>query len=413
VWEDVHWSDPTSRESLDLLIDRVATLRVLVIIAFRPEFAPPWIGRPHVTMLNLNRLSPRQRIEMITHVTGGRPLPKEIAEQIVDRTDGVPLFIEELTKSVIESGVVTEAGDHYAVAGPMAPLAIPTSLHASLLARLDRLAPTREVAQVGAALGRSFAYELIRAVAGMPQLQLDDALAQLERAELVFRRGTRPDAEYTFKHALVQDAAYGTLLRGRRQQLHSRIVAALEGQFPDIVATQPALLAHHCTEAALTEQAVAYWLAAGRQALARSAAAEAVALLRRGLALVPALPDTDRRREAELDLQTSLSQTLFIMHRGWGAPEWAEARARARELASMLNRPRALCSALWGHFIGHWAQADLHPAQRLATELPGAGRRHRRRRRASPGLPSRWPHLLRVWGPSRRSGIPGGGPRAL
>ena len=169
VWEDVHWSDPTTRESLDLLIDRAPSLRVLMILTFRPEFTAPWTGRPHVTMLTLNRLPRRHRAEMIAYVTGGKALPKAIADQIVDRTDGVPLFIEELTKTVIESGIVTEAGDHYAVAGPIAPLAIPTSLHASLLARLDRLAPTREVAQIGAALGRSFSYKLISAVAGMPQ----------------------------------------------------------------------------------------------------------------------------------------------------------------------------------------------------------------------------------------------------
>ena len=239
VWEDVHWSDPTTRESLDLLIDRVPRLRVLVILTFRPEFTPPWIGRPHVTMLTLNRLPRRQGAEMIAYVTGGKALPKEIADQIVDRTDGVPLFIEELTKTVVESGIVTEAGDHYAVAGPMAPLAIPTSLHASLLARLDSLAPTREVAQIGAALGRSFSYELISAVAGMPQQKLDEALEQLASAELIFRRGAPPDAEYTFKHALVQDAAYSTLLRNRRQQIHARIAATLESQFPEIVAAQP------------------------------------------------------------------------------------------------------------------------------------------------------------------------------
>jgi len=204
VWEDVHWSDPTTRESLDLLIDRVATLRVLVIITFRPEFAPQWIGRPHVTMLNLNRLSPRQRVEMITHVTGGRALPKEIAEQIVDRTDGVPLFIEELTKSVVESGLVTEVGESYAVAGPVTRLAIPTTLHASLLARLDRLAPTREVAQIGAAIGRSFSHELISAVARMPQHKLDHALAQLVDAKLVFQHGTPPHAEYSFMPVLSQ-----------------------------------------------------------------------------------------------------------------------------------------------------------------------------------------------------------------
>jgi class 3 adenylate cyclase len=213
VWEDVHWSDPTTRESLDLVIDRVPRLRVLVIITFRPEFTPPWIGRPHVTLLNLNRLPPRQRAEMITHVTGNKALPKEIADHIVDRTDGVPLFIEELTKTVIETGIVKEAGDHYTVAGPVTSLAIPASLHASLVARLDRLAPTREVAQIGAALGRSFSHELISAVAQMPQQKIDEALTQLVAAELIFRRGTPPDAEYTFKHALVQDVAYSILLR--------------------------------------------------------------------------------------------------------------------------------------------------------------------------------------------------------
>jgi predicted ATPase len=207
VFEDVHWSDPTSREWLDLLIERVPTLRVLVIITFRPEFTPRWVGRPQVTMLNLNRLPKRQRAEMILHVTGGKTLPGEIADQIVDRTDGVPLFIEELTKTVLESGILTETGDRYTVAGPVAPLAIPTTLHGSLLARLDRQAPIREVAQIGAALGRSFSHELISAVATMPKQQLDDALAQLVDAELIFRRGTPPDAEYTFKHALVQDAA--------------------------------------------------------------------------------------------------------------------------------------------------------------------------------------------------------------
>jgi len=198
VFEDVHWSDPTTREGLDLIVDRVPTLRVLVILTFRPEFTAPWVGRPHVSILTLNRLAVRQRAEMIDHLTGGKVLPKELAEQIVDRTDGVPLFIEELTKSVIESGVITDAGDRYAVAGPVVPFAIPMSLQASLLARLDRLAPTREVAQIGAALGRSFSHELIGAVAQMPRKRVDDALAQLVNAELIFRRGTPPNAEYTF-----------------------------------------------------------------------------------------------------------------------------------------------------------------------------------------------------------------------
>jgi hypothetical protein len=204
VFEDVHWSDPTTWELLDLMIYRAPMMRALVMITFRPEFAPPWIGRSHVTFMSLNRLSRRQRADMIVGVTGCKALPKEVSDQIIDRTDGVPLFIEELTKSVVESGLVIKTGDHYSVTGPTAPLAIPTTLHASLLARLDRMAPTHEVAQIGAALGRSFSHELLSAVAGMPQQRIDDALAQLVTAELIFRRGTPPDAEYTFKHALEQ-----------------------------------------------------------------------------------------------------------------------------------------------------------------------------------------------------------------
>ena len=372
LFEDAQWSDPTSLELLDLIIDRVPALPVLLIITFRPEFTPPWTGRPHVTSRGLNRLAPRQRAEMIAGVTGGKALPQEIAAQIIDRTDGVPLFVEELTKAVVESGILTDVGDHYTAAGPVTPLAIPASLQASLLARLDRLAPVREVAQIGAALGRQFSRELIGAVAPMPPSQLDDALAQLVGAELIYRRGTPPDAEYTFKHALVQDAAYSTLLRGRRQQLHARIATALEARFPDIVAAQPALLAHHCTEAGLTERAVEYWLAAGRQAWGRSATAEAVALLRRGLALVPALPDGDWRRERELDLQIALGQALCVLQ-GLGAREVGEAYRRARQLALTLNRPRALLFALQAEWLYRRHRADLRGALQLAAELRDLG----------------------------------------
>jgi tetratricopeptide (TPR) repeat protein len=224
------------------------------------------------------------------------------------------------------------------------------------------------VAQIGAAIGRQFSHELIAAVAPMPPAQLDEALAQLVGAELIYRRGTPPDAEYSFKHALVQDAAYSTMLRSRRQQVHGHIAAILEDRFPEIAEAQPALLAHHCTEAGLTEQAVAYWLAAGRQAWGRSAVGEAAALLRRGLALVPALPDTDWRRERELDLLIALAQTLNVS-RVWGAPEMREVNARARELASTLNRPRALFSALWGQINEHCVRGDLKRAQSLSLEL--------------------------------------------
>jgi predicted ATPase len=368
VWEDIHWSDPTTRESLDLLVDRVPTLRVLVIITFRPEFSAPWIGRPHVTMLTLNRLPPRQRAEMINGVIGGKTLPKEIADQIVDRTDGVPLFIEELTKSVVESGMVTDTGDRYAAIGPITPLAIPTSLHASLLARLDRLAPTREIAQIGAALGRSFSHELIGAVATMPQRQLDDALDQLVRAELIFRRGMPPDAEYTFKHALVQDAAYSTLLRSRRQQLHGRIATTLEDQFPEVVTAQPALMAQHSSEAGLSQKAMSYWLKAGQQAVARSAMTEAVAQLRKGLDLVSGVPNGAARQEQELNLQITLGQVLMAT-KGYSAPEPGEVFARARQLCEQLNQPPQLGRVLVGQLDFRFTRGELDQAECHAEEI--------------------------------------------
>jgi class 3 adenylate cyclase len=372
VFEDVHWSDPTTRESLDLLVDRIPTLRVLMILTFRPEFMPPWLGRPHVTLLNLNRLPPRQRAEMITHVTGNKALPKEIADQIVDRPDGVPLFIEELTKTVIETGIVTEAGDHYAVAGPVTLLAIPASLHASLVARLDRLAPTREVAQIGAALGRSFSHELISAVAQMPQQKIDEALAQLVAAELIFRRGTPPNAEYTFKHALVQDAAYSTLLRSRRQQIHGRIATTLESQFPETMTAQPELLAHHCGEAGLTEKAVDYWLKAGQQAVARSAMTEAVAQLRRGLELSASLPDKSRREALELNLQITLGPAL-IATRGYSSAEAGDTFARASTLIEQLGRSDYDVALLYGLSGYHLVRSEYRLALPRAERMQQIG----------------------------------------
>jgi tetratricopeptide (TPR) repeat protein len=372
LFEDAQWSDPTSLELYDLIIDRVPALPALLIVTFRPEFAPPWTGRPHVGWLALSRLAPRQRAEMIAGVTGGKALPEQIAAQIIDRTDGVPLFVEELTKAVVESGMLTDLGDRYAAKGPAPALAIPASLQASLLARLDRLAPVREVAQIGAALGRQFSHELIAAVAGMPQPQLDDGLAQLVGADLIHRRGTPPDAEYIFKHALVQDAAYSTLLRSRRQQLHAQIAATLEDRFPEVVTAQPALLAQHCEEGGLTEKAVDYWLAAGRQAWGRSAAAEAVALLGRGLALVPNLPDPNSRRERELDLLIVLDRAL-VANQGWGVPELAEVHSRARDLALALNRRRALLAALWGQRGDHWARGEVRRALQLSEEIIAFG----------------------------------------
>jgi predicted ATPase/class 3 adenylate cyclase len=368
LWEDIHWSDPTTLESLDLLIDRAATLRVLMILTFRPEFTPPWVGRPHVTLLSLNRLPPRHRAEMIAHITGGKTLPKKIADQIIDRTDGVPLFIEELTKSVVESGLMTDAGDHYSMTGPVVPLAIPTTLQASLLARLDRLAPTREVVQIAATLGRQFSHELISAVAEMPQPQLERALEQLIRAELVFRRGTPPDAAYTFKHALVQDAAYSTLLRPRRQQLHGRIATTLERQFPEIAAAQPEVMAQHCAMAGLVEKAIEYWDKAGRLAVQRSTMAEAAAHFGKALNLLASLPKSPQRRSGELSLQLALAGSLYTA-KGWASPQAGEAYARARELCREAPEGAELAIALNGAHSFLHNRAEIRAAHQLADEL--------------------------------------------
>ncbi|WP_249144447.1 AAA family ATPase [Bradyrhizobium lablabi] len=372
VFEDVHWIDPTSLDLLDRIVDRVATLRVLLIITFRPDFVPAWIGRSHVTLISLGRLPRRQRAEMIMRVTGGKPLPQEIAEHIVDRTDGVPLFIEELTKTVIESGMLTDVGDRFDARGPVPPLAIPTSLQASLLARLDRLAPVREMAQIGAALGRSFSHELISAVAAMPQQQVDGALAQLVRAELVFQRGTPPDAEYTFKHALVQEAAYSTMLRGRRQQIHARVAMTLESQFPEIMAAQPQLMAHHCAEAGFNEKAVGYRLKAGQQAVARSAMTEAVAQLQRGLELLANMPEESRPVQYELDLQIALGRALMAAN-GYSAPVVADTLVKARALAERVNRPDRLAPLLYFQWGFHMVRAEHELAVSLAEQLEELG----------------------------------------
>jgi tetratricopeptide (TPR) repeat protein len=372
VYEDMHWSDPTTRESLDLLIDRVPTLRVLAIITFRPEFAPPWVGHPHVTMLNLNRLPHRRRAEMIMQVTGGKALPREIADQIVDRTDGVPLFIEELTKAVLESGILTETDDCYSVTGAVAPLAIPTTLHASLLARLDRLGPTREVAQIAAALGRQFSHELISAVATVPEQQLDSALVQLVDAELMFRHGTSLNAEYTFKHALIQDTAYGTLLRTRRHQLHARIASTLEGHFPEVVAAHPAVLARHFAEAGQAEKAAGYWLKAGQQTMARSAMTEAVAQLKQGLKVLAALPDGPRRQQQELELQIVLRSALAAT-KGYSAADVGETIARARTLAEQIDRPEYLLRLTLGQWAFHLHRSEHKLALSLAEQIEKIG----------------------------------------
>jgi predicted ATPase len=305
---------------------------------------------------------------LVNCVVGNKGLPDDVAAQIVAKTDGVPLFVEELTKTVLESGLLRDAGDHYELAGPLPPLAIPATLHDSLLARLDRLAPVKEIAQIGAAIGREFPHALLAAVAQRPEAELQSALDQLVAAELVFRRGTPSDVTYSFKHALVQDAAYGTLLKSRRQQLHARIVKVLEGKFPKTAETQPELLAHHCNQAGLIEKAVDYWYRAGRQSMARSAVTEAAAQLNKGLELLHCLPDGPERSRQELDLQVALG-AAYLDARGWAAPEAGQAYARARELCREVGDETLLFPALWGLAVFHINRAELPKSVAAAEEL--------------------------------------------
>lgn len=291
VFEDLQWIDATSLELLSLLVEHSPSLRFMLVATFRPEFSPPWIGQPHVTMVTLSRLDTREAEAMVETVAGGSPLPREVLDQIVARTDGVPLFIEELTKTVIDGEWLQRENGRYALTGPAPTAAIPTTLHASLVARLDRAAPVKDVAQIGAALGREFSFKLVASVTGLSDRVLVQALEQLVSAELIWRRGVPPNALYTFKHALVQDAAYGTLLRGRRQELHARIAAVLEAEFTEMIEAQPEILARHYTEAGLALPAIAYWKKAGDWAARRSANLEATAHLTRGLEMLRALPD--------------------------------------------------------------------------------------------------------------------------
>jgi predicted ATPase len=304
---------------------------------------------------------------MVDRVVGGKALPVEVSAQIVAKTDGVPLFVEELTKAVLESGLLEDQGDRYELAGPLPPLAIPSTLHDSLLARLDRLGPVKEVAQTAACIGRDFSHGLLAAVADRPEAELQVALDQLLESELIFRRGIPPEATYSFKHVLVQDVAYGTLLKSRRQQLHARIARALEERFPETADTKPELLAHHCTQAGLTTKAVAYWRKAGQLATDRSAAAEAVAQLTQGVELLQQLPDDAERRWWELDLQVALGSAM-IAAKGYAAPETAAAYARAYELCRGVGAVRRLFPVLFGRYVTHLLGGRLAVAREAAAE---------------------------------------------
>src|SRR6266851_5634113 len=367
-FEDAQWADATSLELLDLTVERVRRLPVLALFTFRPEFEPPWAGLPNVGTLTLGRLDRDDVENMVARVTAGRVLPAEVMKQIVAKTDGNPLFVEELTKAVLEAGILVENHDGYRLDGPLPPLAIPATLQDSLMARLDRLAPVREIAQIGAAIGREFSYSLARALVGRDERALKHGLAQLEHAELVFRRGEPPDAVYSFKHVLVRDAAYESLLRSRRQQLHGQIARALEQGFADIVASQPEIVAHHFTEAGLVEPAIDYWLKAGQQAARRSANVEALNHFARGLDLLPKNGDPMLRNKSELLLQTSLGHSLRSI-KGWSIDSVRHAYTRALQLCKESGFDEHTLPAVFGLWTWNFLRAALGEAQTLAEHL--------------------------------------------
>jgi predicted ATPase len=371
AWEDLHWADPSTLEMLTLFLDQVPTTRLLVLLTFRPEFTPPWGNRSHLSQMTLSRLGRSQVEAMVEKVTGGKALPFEVVQQIVAKTDGVPLFVEELTKMVMESGLLREEGGRYVrVHGDTAipPLAIPATLQDSLMARLDRLSLVREIAQVGATVGREFSYELLHAVSPLAEETLQQGLRQLVEAELIYQRGLPPQAVYFFKHALVQETAYQSLLKSRRQQLHQQIAQVLEKRFKEIIETQPELMAHHYTEAGLIMQALPYWQKAGQQAATRSAHAEAISHLTNGLELLKALPDIAERTQQELALQTALGPVLTAI-KGFAAPEVEKTYTRALELCRQIGETPQLIPVLRGLQIFYLVRAEHKTARELGEQL--------------------------------------------
>jgi tetratricopeptide (TPR) repeat protein len=367
VFEDAHWADPTSLELLDRAVALLSRLPALLVVTFRPEFRAPWVGQATVLSLSLTRLSQHETTALVSGITAGKALPSEMLDQIVERTDGIPLFIEELTKTLIESGLLREGDKGYFLDAPLPLMAIPASLHASLMSRLDRLSPVKEVAQIGSALGREFSYELLTAVAERTDDQVLSALDQLTEAGLVFRRGTPPRATFMFKHALVQDAAYSTLLRSQRQELHSRIGRVLKDRFSEIADAQPEIVAHHFTHAGLIDLAIEYWQKAGERALQRSANAEASAHLTNAIGLVGSLPAESERNHRELRLQMALGSATRAI-KGHASPEALRVYSRARNLLDETIPAKEQMAVLYGFWSVNVVRAEYLPGLAVAQQ---------------------------------------------
>jgi len=366
IFEDAHWTDPTSGALVDLVMERLADRPVLLLITFRPEFQSPWTGKANVTTLTLSRLPRRDSTLLIRRVVGDDALPSDLVDEIVDRTDGIPLFLEELAKAVLEAN---RDGAEPKPDARRSALSVPATLHASVMARLDRLDPgAKEMAQIGAAIGREFSYELVADVAGRPETEIARALEALVGSGLAFSRGAPPDAVYLFKHGLVRDAAYSMLPRHKCRQLHARIATVLEQQMPDVAERLPAIVAHHCTEGGLIAKAITYWGRAGRKSVAKASMVEAAAQLRKGLEIVATLPANAERWREELELQTALGAAL-LASQGHGASEVGEVYARARALGERLGEAEALIPILGGQFSFHLQRSEYAAGRKIAESL--------------------------------------------
>jgi class 3 adenylate cyclase/predicted ATPase len=368
ILEDLHWTDPTTLELLGLLVEQVPTTAIATLLTCRPHFQPSWHHRSYITELTLNHLSHTQVAQIVTGMTNGKTFPEAVLQQIIDKTDGVPLFVEELTKAIVESGQLKAVDGHYELIGSFSTFAIPTTLQDSLMARLDHLVTAKAVAQYAAVIGRQFAYEVLSTVSQLDDATLQRELSRLVEAELLYQRGLPPQVTYTFKHALIQDAAYQSLLKSTRQQYHQRIARVLEAQFAETAEAQPELLAHHYTEAGLTEKAVHYWYHAGQRASERSAHVEAIAHLRQGLALLLTLPETPERTQREVDMLIALGVALNVT-KGYAAPEVAQTYLRARQLCERLDDPHQRFSLVRGLWVYYLLYADLRTAHALSEQL--------------------------------------------
>jgi predicted ATPase len=368
ILEDLHWTDPTTLEFMNLLIDQTPTASLLVLLTCRPHFQPAWHHRSYLTEITVNRLSHTQVEQLVHRLTDGKALPTEVVQQIIAKTDGVPLFIEEMTKAILESGTLNAVDNRYALTGALSTFAIPATLQDSLMARLDRLVTAKGIAQLAAVIGRQFAYDLLHTVSQLDAATLQRELGRLVEAEIVYQRGIPPQATYTFKHALIQDIASQSLLKSTRQQYHQRIAQVLEVQFTETAETEPELLAHHYTEAGLTEKAVGYWHKAGQRAGERSAHMEAITHLRQGLALLQTLPETPQRLQREVDMHISLGASLLAV-KGYAAREVGETYTYARQLCEHLEAPHQRFPVLRGLVHYHSQRAEYQTAHALGEQL--------------------------------------------